>query len=120
MDVLHAPPETARKRVAYPPRQCPECGATFRPQDQRQLFCTKEHRTAWNNRATVRGRVVTPYALAARQTRDGTRGDKQTGKRAAQIRNELMQRYRDEDREAGRMDAVAFVALRFKHGFEPI
>jgi hypothetical protein len=31
-----------------------------------------------------------------------------------------MQRYRDEDREAGRMDAVAFVALRFKHGFEPI
>lgn len=120
MDVLHASPEKPRQRVAYPPRQCPECGATFKPQDQRQLFCTKEHRTAWNKRATVRGRVLTPYTMAARQTRDGTRGDKGTGKRAAQISHELMQRYRDEDRANGRMDAVSFAALRLQHGFDPI
>ncbi|MEK9212285.1 hypothetical protein [Sphingomonas sp. 2378] len=106
--------------MAYPPRECPECRGIFTPLDQRQLFCSVEHRTAWSNRATVRGRVLTLYAMAARQTREGTRGDKATGKRAAQIRNGLMQRYRDEDREAGRMDAVRFAALRIKHGFEPI
>lgn len=68
----------------------------------------------------MRGRVLVPYVLAARQTRDGTRGDKGTGKRAAQISHTLMQRYRDEDREAGRMDAVAFAALRIQHGFDPV
>ena len=120
MDSLQARPETKRQRVTYPPRECPECGISFTPLDQRQLFCSPEHRTAWSNRATVRGRVLTPYAMAARQTRNGTRGDKPTGKRAAQISHDLMQRYRDEDREAGRMDAVRFAALRIKHGFEPI
>ena len=120
MDVLHGHRKMIRQRVAYPPRQCPECKASFVPKDQRQLFCSTEHRTAWNNRATVRGRVLTTYAMAARQTRDGTRGDKTTGKRAAQISHDLMQRYRDEDREAGRMDAVAFTALRLLHGFDPI
>ncbi|WP_233420084.1 hypothetical protein [Sphingomonas paucimobilis] len=120
MDVLHAAAKPPRQRVGYPPRQCPECMAHFKPQDQRQLFCSTEHRVAWNNRATVRGRVLTCYSMAARQTRDGTRGDRDTGKRAAQISHDLMQRYRDEDREAGRMDAVSFAALRFRHGFEPI
>ncbi len=119
MGVLHAPAAKPRQRVAYPPRHCPECMEAFKPQDQRQLFCTPAHRTAWNNRATVRGRVLTPYVLAARVTRDGTRGNREAGKHAAQVRHRLIQGYVEEDRAAGRMDWASYVALRQKHGFDP-
>lgn len=98
--------------------QCPECGATFKPAQRRQLFCSPKHKSDFHNRQTVRGRVLTPLAMAARQTRGGSRGDKGTGRQARSDADFLMQRWTDEDRAAGRMSMVAYVALRLRLGFE--
>lgn len=82
------------------------------------MFCCPAHRTAYHNRATVRGRVLVPLAMAARVTRDGSRGDKDTGKRAARQARALMQRYVEEDRAAGRMPADEYAAMRHRLGFD--
>ena len=106
----------------WAPRTCPECGKPFEPKVVGQLFCEPEHNTDWNNRQTKRGRVLTPLVIAAVATRNGRSGsaeEREAGKRACREQNRLIQRYRAEDRAAGRMDWRAFNALRFKLGFEP-
>lgn len=103
-------------------RQCPECGAGYSRKHPMQLFCTTAHRDTWNNRAAKRGRVLLPFAQVARATRDGTRGsprDRELGKRAAADMHRLLQRWRDEDAEAGRMPAPDFLVARYRAGFEP-
>lgn len=97
---------------------CPECQTAFAPKMWRSLFCCEAHRVAWHNRATVRGRVLTPLAMASYLTRHGTRGDRATGKRAVTSQHQLIQRWRDEDRKAGRMSQVEYVRRRIKLGFE--
>jgi hypothetical protein len=97
---------------------CPECRAVFAPKHWRSLFCCAEHRVAWHNRATVRGRVLTPLVMAARQTRGGSRGDRDTGKAARRDADAHMQRWRDEDRAAGRMDQAEYIRRRNKLGFD--
>ena len=114
--VLHAPSETAVGREC----PCPECMALFVPTQPGQLFCSGAHRAAWNNRATVRGRVLTPLAIVARLTRNGTRGDRQTGQSAGHHANTLILRWRDEDREAGRMPWEDYLARRYRLGFDPL
>lgn len=103
----------------WAPRTCPECGKLFEPNVRNQLFCTPAHKAAWNNRATVRGRVLTPLSIAARVTRNGTRGTpeaREIGRRASNAHNALIQQYRDEDRAAGRMEWTQFLIARVKHG----
>ena len=107
----------------WTPRPCPECMRLFEPTVVNQLFCMPEHTTAWNNRATKRGRVLTPLSIVSRVTRNGTRGTveaREAGRQASSQHNALIQRYRDEDREAGRMEWPAFMILRFKQGFDPL
>lgn len=111
----------------WPPRQCPECMRLFEPKVSNQLFCTPAHTAEWNNRATKRGRVLTPLSMVARITRNGTRGTpeaRDAGKQASSHYNRLVQRYRDEDRAAnegeGRMEWPAFHSLRIRHGFDPL
>lgn len=88
-------------------RGCCECGRPFRVRyGARQLFCAKACKTAFENRMTVRGRQLTVLAMAARQTRDGTR-------------RRLMQQWRDEDAAAGRISAADFMALRLALGHGP-
>ncbi len=61
--------------------------------------------------------------LAARMTREGTRGspaDRETGKAAANYRNHLISRFVEEDRAAGRTDPVAFVRKSLAHGWDPL
>ncbi len=99
---------------------CPECLSGFIRKHPAQLFCCTAHRDAWNNRATVRGRVLTALAMVARITRDGTRGDAATGKRAARERNALIQRWRDEDIAAGRMAWPDYLRARYAAGFDPL
>ena len=99
---------------------CPECLGVFRPRVPRQLFCSAPHKRAWNNRGLKRGAVLFSLNMAARETRDGTRGDKATGKTASWQGNTLMQRWRDEDREAGRMGQVEYLRRRFALGFDAI
>ena len=84
------------------------------------MFCSQMHRRAWHNRAMKRGAVLFSLNMAARETRDGTRGDKATGKTASWQGNTLMQRWRDEDREAGRMGQVEYLRRRFALGFDAI
>jgi hypothetical protein len=122
--VLDGPPQTGHQRIRYRERQCPECLTAFAPVVGHQLFCSTLHRRAWNNRATVRGAVLAPLAIVARLTRAGTRGDRETGKRAASDMALLIQRYRDEDRRAndgrGRMDQVQYLRARYAAGFDPL
>ena len=118
--MLQAAPE---KPVTAPPpqtRPCPECMAGFVATQAGQLFCTPAHRDAWNNRGTVRGRVLTPLAMVARITRDGTRGDRVTGKRASSENAALIQRWRDEDAAAGRMPWPEYLRRRYAAGFDPL
>jgi hypothetical protein len=76
-------------------------------------------RRNWENRATVRGKVLTPLAAVARMTRNGTRGAddlRDIGRRASNRQNQLIREWRDEDRAAGRMDAGEFLRVRLKFG----
>lgn len=127
--VLQGPPEKpqdAQEGISAPQTPgkarplCPECLQPFERHHPGQLFCTPAHRTAWNNRATVRGRVLTPLSMVARITRDGSRGDQATGKRAARERNALIQRWMEEDRDAGRMTWPEYLRLRYAVGVDPL
>lgn len=111
----------------WPPRPCPECMKLFEPKVANQLFCQPDHNNAWTNRATKRGRVLTPLSIVARVTRDGTRGtpeEREAGRSAAKQQRALIQRYRDEDRAAndgrGRMKWPEFHARRLALGFDPL
>lgn len=64
--------------------------------------------------------MLTPLAMVARLTRQGTRGDRNTGRRATSHFNVLVQQYRDEDLAAGRMPWVEYLALRYAAGFDPL
>ena len=119
MAVLHA-----RFQDAVPPREgqrtCPECLKHFTPAQEAQLFCSSAHRAAWNNRMTVRGRVATPLLMAARHTRNGTRGRSTFGYRASIDLDRLLARWRREDAREGRMSAVEYNDRRYRLGFDPL
>lgn len=85
-----------------------------------QLFCCDKHRAAWRARDTKRGRQVFAVAMVARITRDGSRGDKEAGKQAASEYRELLQRWKQEDAEAGRMPWVQYLKRRKAIGFDPL
>lgn len=112
MDVLHAPATGI----------CPECQRPFVLMQETQLFCCPSHRIAWKNRMTVRGRVATPLMIAARLTRNGTRGGSASGYRASSDLDTLIRRWRREDAEAKppRMATVEYVDRRYALGFDPI
>lgn len=131
--VLHAAPPAAatgqtaacgadaRQIAPKGARRCPECLVPVKPSAAagfRNMFCCAGHRVAYVNRNTVRGRVLVPLVMAARETRDGSRGDKATGQRVARQARALMQRYREEDNAAGRMGAAEYAALRHKLGHD--
>ena len=120
MSLVQRSPETGPTAGVGLSGPCPECLASFAPAHPLQLFCSPAHRDAWNNRYTVRGRVLTPLAIVARLTRDGTRGDKQTGRRAAVEQAILIQRWRDDDRAAGRMEWPEYLRRRYAIGFDPL
>lgn len=122
--VLHGgavKPATRSKAEADPPgtRRCPECLGRFDvPRAQwRKMFCCDAHKVAYNNRQTKRGRVLVPLVLAERITRSGWCRDKQTGILARQKSRQLMDGWNREDREAGRMPADDYIALRQRLGF---
>jgi len=128
--LLQGCPETGHNRPpgqqagGWPPRACPECpgGKLFEPKVVNQLFCCPEHTAAWNNRATKRGRVLTSYSMVAAITRNGTRGTPErraAGKAACRAQHRLIQRWRDEDREARRMEWADYMSLRIQLGFDP-
>jgi hypothetical protein len=111
---------SARHGTASQPRAtapCPECGELFDRVHPRQLFCTGDHKQTFANRIVVRGKMLVPLDMAQRITRGGSRGDIATGRRARQDREMLLDRWAAEDREAGRMSMVDYMALRYALGF---
>jgi hypothetical protein len=116
------PVDPPDNRPVFAERPCPECLTPFKPRMAGTLFCCPAHRDAWNNRQTVRGRVLVPLDMVARVTRGGTRGsaeDRETGKRAARDHHRLTQRFRDEDRAAGRMAFPEYLRRRYDAGYDP-
>lgn len=99
-------------------RRCPECLCAFVPRHPGQLFCAPSHRDTWNNRASVRGRVLTPLVMASRVTRNGTRGIRAVGTRASNDANRLLQQWKEEDAAAGRMPWDEYMARRYAVGFD--
>lgn len=97
---------------------CPECMRKFAPRQVAQLFCSGEHKAAFHNRATVRGRQLTPLVMAARITRGGHRKDPETGIHARRDAEHLMDQWVADDSAAGRMSMVDYVRLRRAKGFE--
>ena len=103
--------------------ECPECRPEVRAFVRRhpgQMFCTVAHRVAWTDRTAARGKVLTPLAIVARLTRNGTRLDRETGARAASDQHSLITRWRDEDAAAGRMTHTEYLARRYRAGFDPL
>jgi hypothetical protein len=113
-----APPAPLQPRgvAQYKLRPCPECRQQFRPKAWNQMFCSTDHKDAFHNRQTVRGRQLVPAVMAARQTRDGTQGDRETGGKAGVEARRLMRLYRDEDRAKNRMSMVEYWRLRNQLG----
>lgn len=107
----------------WAPRPCPECLKLFEPNVHNQLFCTPAHNTAWNNRSTARGRALTPLSMVASITRNGTRGTpdaREAGRAACRAHHALIQKHRDEDRAAGRMEWPEYLNRRFAIGYDPL
>lgn len=118
--VLDAPPRIARTAKRAPARStpvviaCPECLGTFRLTQRHQLFCSRIHKRAYNNRLMKRGAVLAPLVILARVTRNGSEGrHKEHGRRASRDSDQLIQRWRDDDKAAGRMDVLDYVAARY-------
>jgi hypothetical protein len=108
-----------------PGRRCPECPALpnypapfFTAKHPRQIFCCGKHKREWEDRTRRRGSQLYTFAVTARLTRGGTRGDKTTGAKAHADADQLMQRWRDEDSAAGRMSATDYLRLRYALGFD--
>ncbi len=97
---------------------CPECAVAFVSVHPNQMFCSTAHRKAFLNRQTVRGAVLAPLQMAARISRGGTRNDIETGKKARQRAEQAITRWVAEDRAAGRMSMIDYVALCFRKGFD--
>jgi len=122
--VTDAPPPNAAGGAAPAsaprlPRGCPECLARVSSPQPAALFCSPEHKRAWHIRARSRGGVLLALAMAARQTRGGTRGpehQRAIGRRARADADQLMQRWKEEDRAAGRMSAIDYITLRYRYG----
>jgi hypothetical protein len=120
MTDLGGQPETpATARLPHSRHLCPECSQGFAVVHPNQMFCTPPHKKAFANRQISRGASLTPLVIAARITRGGTRGDTTTGRRARQAAEMLIARWVEEDRAAGRMSMVDYIALRLRKGFEP-
>lgn len=110
---INPAPASPRRVVT---RCCSECGGEFIAAAYNQMFCTRDHKRAFHKRQEARGAVLTPLAMAARITRDGTAGDKATGKKARSDSRALIAMWAAEDRTAGRMSMVDYVAARYRIG----
>lgn len=94
--------------------------APFVPKQHRQIFCSPAHKSDFHNRATVRGRQLTPLVMAEREGRGGDRRypDADTAIYARQESRSLIARWASEDKAAGRMSMLRYAALRRRLGYD--
>lgn len=115
------PPPTEALEAAGLGRRCAECLAPVdTSKDARKMFCCDQHRVAFHNRQTVRGRKAMPLVIAERETRGGDRRYKRAaaGIAARKRLRRLIAAWIAEDKEAGRMSAAEYVETRQRLGFE--
>jgi hypothetical protein len=94
---------------------CAECLAPLTGVQPGQLFCCPAHRLTFQDRLRIRGRQLAPLEMAARATRGGSRGDKDTGIAARQAAERLKDKWNAEDKAAGRMPMVDYVRRMSRH-----
>lgn len=115
-----AAPASARPDPPAGHRTCCNCPAVFKvPRGKGKMFCSAACETEYRNLLTARGRKAMLLVMAARQTRDGTRGkpaQREAGRKASARLAALTQEWRDEDRAAGRADAIDIYTLRLALG----
>lgn len=100
-------------------RFCAECRAPL-ARGKSRLFCCRKCQVEFRNRMTVRGNVMATLVMVCRMTRNGTRGNdeaKTAGKEAVRQLNQLIDKFRDDDRRVGRMSAVEYFARRTALGY---
>lgn len=100
-------------------RRCVEClGPVDTSRDERKMFCSNEHRTAFHNRQTVRGRKLVPLVICARKLRGGDAryGLAHVGRESRRKAEALIAQWIAEDKAAGRMSMDQYVALRMRLG----
>jgi hypothetical protein len=89
--------------MAYSPKQCPECGATFAPRSGRQMFCSIEHKVAFHRLMANRGQLMLPLSWAWQA------GNRSGDRHAAWSRGQqdaLLRRWVREDKAAGRDPSI--------------
>jgi hypothetical protein len=102
-------------------RRCAECRAPVdTAKDERKMFCSAEHRVAFHNRQTVRGRKAMPLVIAERETRGGDRRYRRAaaGIAARKRLRKLIALWIAEDKAEGRMSMAEYVELRQRLGLE--
>lgn len=87
-------------------RICPECSATFKPTNGRQVFCTPVHKVAFHAVMRRRGQVAIPFLQVSRLGKNGRTDD--TAYAFSQI-SALADQWNTEDKARGRQ-AVRVVA----------
>jgi hypothetical protein len=100
-------------------RRCVEClGPVDTSRDERKMFCSDAHRTAFHNRQTVRGRKAMPLLIAERITRGGDRRYPRAavGIAARKRARALIAQWVAEDKAANRMAMDEYVELRMRLG----
>lgn len=119
----NTPPERPPPSLAEPGlgRRCAECLAPVdTSKDERKMFCSDAHRTAFHNRQTVRGRKAMPLVIVERQTRGGWSKHKRAGVGIAARKRlrKLIAIWIAEDKAAGRMSMTEYVEQRQRLGLE--
>lgn len=97
-------------------RTCPECGSSFEPKHARQLYCTKPHQIAFNNRQLARGQALVGLGQAWRLGRNTKKPlQKAAAAKAFNAMCRLLDGYNAEDATAGRAQALQLLRVRDAH-----
>jgi hypothetical protein len=88
---------------------CPECGRTFVQGHHLQAFCEPDHKRAFHDRNAIRGKVILPLILTMRA---GKRGRTDDTAYALQQVSVLADKWRAEDKSAGRRPDVTVTRKR--------
>lgn len=105
--------EHDRQRLEALRHICPECGQPFQRKGNRQVFCSPEHKQAFANRITTRGKTLVPLAMAHRIRRGGS----DHAKRARGDMTAMLDKWAAEDFAAGRMSMEDYEFLKFTLGY---
>lgn len=95
---------------------CPNCGANFTGSRTSQTFCTRKCREAFHDLQAIRGKVAMPFLLV---WRGGKQGASEASTYAFAQLCALADRWRAEDRAAGR-DPAGVVTVKMDSAWRAV